>query len=251
MAANVAEHGTGGLNIDGCRIGTETTTTHSRGNTTAFAKRPGEKLAEDGGRTTPQNRGEFIGVEHAGRWPANVVLDEEAGAMLDAQSGERKSGTAVGGLNRRSNKLGANCYGHYVGGRTEGDVCYGDTGGASRFYYCAKASRAEREAGLEGMPKKQCGTIASDDSRVGRVRSDGAVQHTTGRPMAANVHPCVKPLSLMRWLCRLVTPPGGLILDPFAGSGTTGCAAVLEGFRFVGIEQDAEYCEIAKRRIAA
>jgi DNA methylase len=90
----------------------------------------------------------------------------------------------------------------------------GDSGGASRFFYCAKAGKAERNAGLDG-----------------------------------NNHPTVKPLNLMRYLVRLVTPPGGVCLDPFAGSGTTGCACVLEGFRFIGIEKEGEYADIAKARI--
>jgi site-specific DNA-methyltransferase (adenine-specific) len=121
-------------------------------------------------------------------------------------------------------------------------VGYGDTGGASRFYYVAKASRSERNAGLEGMPEQVISVWGGDEDDL----SEGK-KSTIAR---ANHHPTVKPIALMRWLVRLVTPPGGLVLDPFNGSGSTGIAAVLEGFRYIGIEQAAEYAEIARCRIA-
>jgi hypothetical protein len=148
-----------------------------------------------------------------GRWPANVCLDEDAAALLDAQSGQRGGGFGVRGRGGKTYADGegfANTLSEV--GQTVG---YGDSGGASRFFYTAKASRREREAGD-----------------------------------VKNVHPTVKPIALMRWLCRLVTPPNGLVLDPFNGSGSTGCAAVLEGFRYLGAELDAEYVEIARKRIA-
>lgn len=209
------------LQIDACRIeGAGAYTNHTR----KVGTEPGWN-----GRHT----GEV--TFHSGRWPANVVLDEEAGAMLDAQSGEGKAGTA----GRRS---GINqIYGSY-GPRTEPFGTYGDTGGASRFFYCAKASRREREAGLEGAAKQVASVWGGDE--------DDLTEGKKSTVPRSNHHPTVKPLSLMRWLCRLVTPPGGLILDPFCGSGTTGCAAALEGFRFVGIERESEYVAIAERRIA-
>jgi DNA methylase len=146
-----------------------------------------------------------------GRWPANVCLDEESAALLDEQSGERISGQprderGMGGIWNPS---------------VDGVPCgpqYGDTGGASRFFYTAKASTSERNE---------------------RVRQNGST----------NSHPTVKPVDLMRWLCRLVTPPGGTILDPFLGSGTTLVAAMLEGFQATGIEQSPEYVKIAQHRI--
>jgi len=198
VAANVLEHGTGALNVDGCRIGSEARINQPMG-------RP-EKCYGGYGATA-------TATATAGRWPANVCLDEEAAAELDAQTGNLQSGTAVGGLHRRSNKT-ANCYGEFKGRRTEGDVCFGDSGGASRFFYTAKASKGER--------------------------------HYAGK----NTHPTVKPVDLMRWLCRLITPPGGLVLDPFMGSGSTGVAALGEGFRFIGFDNDAESVAIARRRIA-
>jgi len=198
VAANVQSHGTGALNVDGCRVGTEQTVTVRNGNS-------------GGNGAYGRDERVFTRLNPPGRWPANVLLDEDAAAMLDAQAprtgaaapvtGAEASPASRGGItNRRERVAGA---------------FHNDTGGASRFFYTAKASRRERDAG--GV---------------------------------SNVHSTVKPIALMRWLCRLVTPPGGVVLDPFTGSGTTGCAAVLEGFGFVGIEREAEYVAIAERRIA-
>jgi site-specific DNA-methyltransferase (adenine-specific) len=122
---------------------------------------------------------------------------------------------------------------------------FGDTGSAARFFYCAKASRSEREMGLEGME------VVASHSAYGDFA--GTPEHATNTNGAArNHHPTVKPLSLMRYLVRLTkTPTGGTVLDPFMGSGTTGMACVLEGRDFVGIELDESYCAIARRRIAA
>jgi len=118
----------------------------------------------------------------------------------------------------------------------------GDSGSASRFFYCAKASRSEREAGLSGEAVP-CGMMEDDNYLIktgsGNLRDTKRINH----------HPTVKPIALMSYLCRLVTPPGGLVLDPFCGSGSTGCAAVQEGFSFIGIELEPEYAEIAKKRI--
>ena len=125
----------------------------------------------------------------------------------------------------------------------------GDSGGASRFFYCAKASKKEREAGLEHMPThtaaeltdRQPGSDGLNSPRAGAGRTANA---------RANKHPTVKPVALMRWLVRLITPPGGVVLDPYTGSGSTGIAAVREGFSFVGCELDPEYATIAATRIA-
>jgi site-specific DNA-methyltransferase (adenine-specific) len=132
-----------------------------------------------------------------------------------------------------------------------------DSGGASRFFqqfgpgvgagfkYQAKASRAERNKGLEGMPESFRGTLQGNSTP--RNPQDGKNRNGTAM---SNGHPTVKPIALMRYLCRLITPPGGTVLDPFCGSGSTGCAAVQEGFNFMGIEKEPEYAEIARRRIA-
>ena len=114
-------------------------------------------------------------------------------------------------------------------------------GANARYFYCPKTSRAERDAGLEHLPIQDA---TKWKGQIGRLRREAGLDR--GR----NTHPTVKPIALMRWLCKLITPPGGLILDPFAGTGSTGCAAVLEGFGFVGIERERDYIEIARARLA-
>lgn len=164
-------------------------------------------------------------------------------AMLDAQSGERGASNKASGPSLTGLSL-SRCRGQF-NGTNESPAFYGDSGGASRFYYCAKASRRDRNEGLEGMPAR-AGTIGAEGHKI---------NPTTGRavvdPPRQNHHPTVKSIDLMRWLCRLACPPGGMILDPFMGSGSTGKAARLEGFGFVGIERDPEYFAIAERRIRA
>lgn len=178
---------------------------------------------------------------------AGVVRSPDSAAwMLDAQSGERSGkGGATSGGTALGQASGWNAHNNRVTPIERRN----DTGGASRFFYTAKASRREREAGLEGMPRKandfqreSSGLSRGKNPETGELK--GAVQPST------NHHPTVKPIALMRWLCRLVTPPNGLVLDPFTGSGSTGCAAVLEGFRFVGVEREPEYAAIAEKRIA-
>lgn len=158
-----------------------------------------------------------------------AMLDEQSGAVKGAVSNGKRAGTGY----------------HENFGEQEQEASYGDSGGAARFFYCAKSSRSERNAGLDGFEE---GYLADANkwTDVDYRKGDGEV---TARKRA-NVHPTVKPIDLMRWLVRLVTPPGGTCLDPFVGSGTTGCACVLEGFDFIGIEREPEYVEIAKARIA-
>lgn len=234
VAANVAAHGTGALNIDGCRIEASDKASFPVGDY-------GERglYGADGERTADPNPG--------GRWPANVLLDPEAGATLDAQTGELISGPESDRGHRRNADREAqrNTYGGFQGQAVTG-LLYGDRGGASRFFYCAKSSRAERNAGLTNIPERTVSSgmgapMPTDD--LGRDRD--RFQTTQ-----SNIHPTVKPIDLMRWCVRLVTPPGGTVLDSFTGSGTTGIAAVLEGFDFLGIERESEYIEIANARLA-
>ncbi len=164
VALNVLKWGTGGLNICGCRVGTQL-----RENQQAGFIRHGRTDEEVFFGVDKNKSKETIIVQ--GRFPANVIFDEEAGRMLDEQHK-----------------------------------------GASRFFYCAKASKKERGE--------------------------------------SNTHPTVKPLALMRYLVRLITPPGGIVLDPFTGSGTTLIASKLEGFFYLGIEREQQYCEIARQRVS-
>ena len=193
VAENVLTHGTGALNIDGCRVGTEIrfNPPTSKGVTPAM-----------GSFAMCNGQGSTV----AGRWPANLIHDgsEEVVGVFPQAKGQQG---AVGP--QHGDKDSVNAYGDF--GPRQDFQPRGDSGSAARFFYCAKASKADRDA--------------------------------------KNNHPTVKPTALMQYLCRLVTPPGGVVLDPFMGSGSTGKAAVLEGFQFIGIEREAEYLAIAEARI--
>jgi hypothetical protein len=238
VEANWREHGTGALNIDGCRIESE-----------GGAHRDGEasqdrRYTERGGTNfapTPGPRG----GDPSGRWPANVIHDgsDEVVALFPNTTSGTGSVKRESGAEAKGNSGPA--YGRES--RPAGTLMieYGDAGSAARFFYCAKADRNDRNDGCDGLPVKQSGMV-SNTSGQHMTRRDGGASEP-----AANHHPTVKPTDLMRWLCRLVTPPGGVILDPFTGSGSTGRGAIAEGFRFVGIELDPEYAAIAEARIRA
>lgn len=230
VARNVMEHGTGGLNIDGCRVATD------EQRTAVYSGAKGTKQAEYGAGAVDGSSDKYLYTpSNEGRWPAHLVLDEEAGRMLDAQSGVRAAGVRKG--------LGY----HGIEQGDGGPEVKSSAGGASRFFYCAKASRSEREAGLERMEKRTlCQNIPDRESSPEHTHRNGLNR----QKQRANRHPTVKPLALMAWLLRLITPPGGTVLDPFAGSGSTGVACMREGFSFIGIEQSEEYVEVARRRIA-
>ena len=234
VAENVLKWGTGGLNIDGCRIpvGENELKPTVRG---AGVHKTGNE------RLTGWNRDEYDGTytpNEAGRFPANVILDEEAGKLLDEQSGNLKSGgTRPNGINKSeqswkntSKEIIANNY------------IPPSEGGASRFFYCAKASRKERNMGLEDVDP-----TTVDDGRNKPIDNP----FLRGKTPRQNTHPTVKPVKLMEYLITLITPPNGIVLDPFFGSGTTGVAAVNLGFNYIGIELDEQYVEIARRRINA
>ncbi|MGN6103681.1 MAG: DNA methyltransferase [Kofleriaceae bacterium] len=238
-AENVLAHGTGRLNVDGCRIG-DGSDVASAGGTRRSGGIMGASSPLGGWHPTP---GE-------GRWPAHLSLDEESARILDAQSGTLKSGT---GAVKRSSGAGyaPNSYGSESRPAGTPMLSYGDSGGASRFFYVAKASRAEKDAGLDHLPARTGGAATGrEDDSIGTKNPRAGAGRTGG---ARNTHPTVKNLDLMRWLVRLVTPPGGVVLDPFAGSGSTGVAAIEEGFQFVGVElggENEEYVPILVGRVA-
>ena len=242
VAANVLEHGTGGINIDGCRIPTSAADAKAR----ERANTPNSGRMKAGGSPI----GTFVRSSATGamdttkgRWPANLILDEEAARVLDEQSGYLKSGIA--GVRRKPHSSVAM---HSLGMKGAQEVGYDDGGGASRFFYVTKASRKEREYGCDDLPLNSPGeTVGRVDESLGTKSPRAGAGRTSG---SRNHHPTVKPVALMRWLCRLVTPPGGVVLDPFMGSGSTGIAANQEDFDFVGIELCAEYVEIARKRLA-
>jgi site-specific DNA-methyltransferase (adenine-specific) len=232
VAENVLAHGTGAINVDGCRVGVGATDPNRR-----------RATGDNGGA------GSMFGVGNMrrpatltlGRWPANVIHDGSDEALAEfAKYGESKS---TGGSGPASRNYQSN--GRTVAGSCAATGGLGDTGTAARFFYCAKASKKDRDEGLSGPEKIR-------EAKYGNIQD--ARPHTKNgyeyhREPRKNNHPTVKPTALMRYLCKLVTPPKGIILDPFTGSGSTGKAAKLEGFSFIGIEREAEYIAIARARI--
>lgn len=224
VAQTVLEHGTGGINIDGCRIGSGTGETK----TVQYPDIRGNNYNNAEGTVEYQ-------VISQGRFPANFIHDG-SDEVLELFP-DTKGGTAV----RR--KSGGNTFGGTSPKPPMEDIGYGDSGSAARFFYCAKANKKDRNEGLDGFePKREADRIVDDG--VG-----GNNPRNRSNTPKLNHHPTVKPTDLMRYLCRLVTPSNGTVLDPFTGSGSTGKAATLEGFNFIGIEQSAEYVEIATARI--
>ena len=207
VAENVLMHGTGGINVDGCRVASSDQIAAVTGKATLCGTRDGydRPWKHDPAALAARQERANAAIEKAntlGRWPANVIHDGS-------------------------------------------DEVESLAGSAARFFYCAKASKADREAGLREAGLREAERHAYSDFA-------GTPEHGPKENVRArNHHPTVKPTALMRYLCRLVTPPGGVVLDPFTGSGSTGKAAVMEGFDFVGIEREAEYVEIARARIAA
>src|SRR3990172_583126 len=254
VAENVLKWGVGGLNIDATRISGLAGDGNWGGTTAA--------RIYDGGWDSTQKPN--LVQNTLGRWPANVLLDEEAARQLDAQTGELKSGE---GAFKRNSAMGykGNAYGKESRAVGTPMLSYGDSGGASRFFYCAKADRDERERGLESLPIRERTTPLAGRGQPGlkckkcgrwKVSGNPCVcpepefePSSFDRPPTKNTHPTVKPMDLMRYLIRLVTPRGGTIVDPFAGNGTTLIAAQLEGFSAVGVEKESEYVEIARARI--
>jgi DNA modification methylase len=243
VADNVLEWGTGGINIDGCRI-------ELNGDYKSKANgRPSLTGLDDGYDSSNANIADTIG-----RFPANVIFDEEAGRLLDEQSGVSKSSGGSG--DKSMGALGKNGkYGNYaldVKAANLGGL--GDVGGASRFFYCPKTNKSDRNEGCDKIQPKSVGTLnanSADLENYGGSSLGGASlkgEHKNPEPKN-NFHPTVKPTDLMLYLIRLVTKNGGTILDPFMGSGSTGKAAIRGGFDFIGIEREDEYFQIAKARI--
>jgi site-specific DNA-methyltransferase (adenine-specific) len=203
-----------------------------------------DKFMGGAGRGEPTQAGGFR-ESQLGRWPANVALDPEAAATLDEQTGTLTSGANP---TRRGSDKFRDVYGDF-GGQEECVPARGaDSGGASRFLYVAKPSAEERNRGLDGFAPT--GTTADGYGSIQTPKLDRAAPRENWTPHPVrNPHPTVKPVALMRWLIRLITPADGLVLDPFVGSGTTGMAALRDGFSFVGVEQDAQYVEVARARI--
>jgi DNA modification methylase len=238
VAANVLAHGTGAINVDGCRVGFS-------GDVDKASAFPGGKVTSHGkggslagpGAAQDVERSEFSAERSdAGRWPAHVIhdgSDEVVGLFPQVQ----------GQVGMKKNQGGF----RFIAGDTESKQSFTqgqkDTGSAARFFYCAKASRQDRDEGLDGFTPKRVSDRQIDDGAGGdnpRNRTNNARK---------NPHPTVKPTSLMRYLVKLITPSQGLVLDPFMGSGSTGKACAIDGFGFIGIDSDLDNIPVAEARI--
>jgi len=248
VAGNFLQHGTGGLNIDGCRIETNG---EDLGDPSRFLS--SDSKLHEGWQRPHKSNGDLMAAraderfgrtEEKGRWPANVIHDgsDEVTALFpesDGQQGDLKG--------HSKDRLSKGIFGDMKAARDA--VARLDSGSAARFFYCAKASQEDRNEGLENLPMRSAGEVTDRKDGSAGLNSPraGAGRHSGSR----NPHPTVKPVDLMRYLCRLVTPPDGIVLDCFCGSGSTGKAAMLEGLRFIGIELNEEYCQLAQLRIEA
>ena len=239
VAENVLAHGTGAINIDASRVPTDSNVDDPRlgGNGTWSSAKMAKNVYEGG------YAGERVGSSPLGRWPANLIHDGSQ-LVLDLFP-EANSARANGNPNnpKRGTNHTATSYGQGDGKVTHD---YRDSGSAARFFYCAKTSKSDRDEGLTNEPQAFV-QFQTANGTSGKPSSLSEGRDTQYR----NSHPTVKPTDLMRYLCRLVTQPGGVVLDPFMGSGSTGKAAMLEGFDFIGIEREADYIKIAEARIKA
>ena len=225
VAENVLKYGTGGINIDGSRVETSEVKENDSQFNAGFWQKSGMKGERWSGDGTNNP---------LGRFPANVIFDEFTGKILDEQTGILTSGT--GAIRKNAEGL----FG--LGGDGMANVEYGDSGGASRFFYCPKADNYERNKGLKGFDGKQ-----TNDGREKDI--DNAFQR--GTSVRQNHHPTVKPIDLMRYLVKLITQKRGICLDPYCGSGTTLIGCKMELINYIGIEREEEYCKIAEARVAA
>jgi DNA modification methylase len=280
VAETVLKYGTGGINIDASRVGTE--------NTKELYRKPTEynDITPNAGMNASKIRGSVTDDYLKGRFPANVILThnhdcQETGTVTDdiTLNGEGNDklfhGNFNGGQDQSPKKATTTTWSctpgcpatqfpnsKSTGGRIgkkdmgnitnvpageyeTGDPGYGDNGTAARFFYCAKASKKERNGGLDGLPTTKIVTFQTGNGASGKASSISEGRDTQYK----NFHPTVKPIELMKYLIKLVTPPKGTVLDPFLGSGTTAVAAVLEGFDWKGCEMTEDYLPIIKGRV--
>lgn len=232
VEGNVDQYGTGTLNIDLCRVPTEEALTGGAGGLLSHVR---DEKSPDG---------EEWKADQLGRWPANVLHDgsEEVVNAFPEAKGQQGDLKTTG--KARPTRV---AYGDMNAPR-EHAMPIETSKSAARFFYCAKVSRKERDEGMERFvpfsASEMTGGRQEDSAGINNPRAGAG--RTGG---ARNNHPTVKPIALMRYLCRLITPPGGVVLDPFTGSGSTGVGAILDGFGFIGIELDPDHLTTAAARI--
>jgi DNA modification methylase len=231
VANNVLTYGVGGLNIDGSRVAGKL-----EGDPNRFAKTDGGNFVMGGLPDAPVVRSE-------GRFPANFIHDGSDEVVNSFPETKATGSGKVSGFRKggdSENSVG-------ISGVKSAADGFSDSGSAARFFYCAKTSKTDRNEGLDEFERKAKVFNGQSDKPAGNAK--GSVEDKFSTQPSANNHPTVKPTELMRYLVRLITPPQGIVLDPFMGSGSTGKACAYEGFDFIGIEQSAEYVEIARARI--
>ncbi|WP_228257991.1 DNA methyltransferase [Pseudoxanthomonas winnipegensis] len=247
VALNHASHGTGGLNIDACRVD-------------GIVQSNAGNIGFGSGRIDGYIKGTGREYQANGRWPANLIHDgsEEVLEAFPNAPGQLANTSANHAACKTQNVYGAMRRGRgeepsadssnegAVGFKMRPGIRRLDGGSAARFFYCAKASRLDRDEGLEALARQAAGMVSNTSGQHMTRRDEG--YEVAPR---ANHHPTVKPTDLMRYLCRLVTPAGAVVLDPFMGSGSTGKAALLDRFSFIGVERDEQYFNIALARISA
>jgi len=244
VAANVLIFGTGALNIDACRV-TPTGERLGGGDESGKASKPegwARPWMDDPDHVAAHNSKVAANVDKAsqlGRWPANLIHDgsTEVVAMFPDAPGQQ-------GASSDNQRTRANCYGALSHGGKQYVPRTDNSSSAARFFYCAKTGKKDRNEGLDAFPETTSKTFEG-----GKIASGKTPDSMGGERTSRNNHPTVKPTDLMAYLLRLVTPAGGTALDPFMGSGSTGKAAMREGFKFIGCEIDEQYAAIARARI--
>lgn len=246
VADNVLRFGTGAINIDASRIAggdVNPTVARRQGSVAHLSNRSAAESEKDGrieDRRSPEAYRAARPGDSMGRWPANLIHDgsNEVVERFPAEAG------AFAPVHKRNGDKHRGVYDAFAGNFDEaGSTFQGDSGSAARFFYCAKTSREDRNEGCESMDRKPLNWSSG-------TQSPGTFQAEGTDKTSQNNHPTVKPTALMRYLVRLVTPPGGTVLDPFGGSGSTAKACIYEGFDYVLIEREASYVEIIKARAA-
>ena len=236
ISSNVKQHGTGAINIDACRVGDEEITVNKLEEWTGFGqlKNP-----------------DYISEKHKGRWPANFIHDgsqEVIDNFPNTGSSTPSEKNKNGGEFPEDNTI-------KLGLKEIRRTGFQDSGSAARYFYCAKANKQDRNEGCEELEEKSIGDKGNGLGRKCETCGASILNpcncevRSFINPSTKNNHPTVKPTDLMRYLCRLITPKNGTVLDPFMGSGSTGKAAILEGYNFIGIELSEEYLDIARNRI--
>jgi site-specific DNA-methyltransferase (adenine-specific) len=236
ISSNVKEHGTGAINIDDCRVGDEEITVNKLEEWTGFGqlKNP-----------------DYTSEKHIGRWPANFIHDgseEVIDNFPNTGSSTPSEKNKNGGEFPEDNTI-------KLGLKEIRRTGFQDSGSAARYFYCAKASKQDRNEGCESLENKSIGDKGNGLGRKCETCGASILNpcncevRSFINPSTKNNHPTVKPTELMKYLCRLITPKNGTVLDPFMGSGSTGKAAIQEGYNFIGIELSEEYLDIARNRI--